>query len=99
MSEVRKHRARKADLVAGDQVGNDARSRDARGEEARQDPGLREGARTARVRTQSQRLAEPANSRTGQQEKEMPIETATGTSQCPECFADVTLTKVMQNEI
>ena len=29
----------------------------------------------------------------------MPIETATGTAQCPECFADVTLTKVMQNEI
>ena len=29
----------------------------------------------------------------------MSIETATGTAQCPECFADVTLTKVMQNEI
>lgn len=29
----------------------------------------------------------------------MPIETATGTAQCPECFADVTLTKVMQHEI
>ena len=29
----------------------------------------------------------------------MPIETASGTTQCPECFADVTLDKVMQNEI
>ena len=29
----------------------------------------------------------------------MPIETASGTAQCPECFADVTLNKVMQNEI
>ena len=29
----------------------------------------------------------------------MPIETASGTTQCPECLADVTLDKVMQNEI
>ena len=29
----------------------------------------------------------------------MPIETASGQAQCPECFADVTLNKVMQNEI
>ena len=29
----------------------------------------------------------------------MPIETASGQAQCPECFADVTLTNVMQNEI
>jgi len=29
----------------------------------------------------------------------MALPTATGTAQCPECFADVTLTKVMQNEI
>lgn len=29
----------------------------------------------------------------------MPIETASGTAQCPECLADVTLDKVMQNEI
>jgi alpha-aminoadipate/glutamate carrier protein LysW len=29
----------------------------------------------------------------------MPIETASGQAQCPECVADVTLTMVMQNEI
>lgn len=29
----------------------------------------------------------------------MPLQTATGTAQCPECLADVTLTNVMQNEI
>lgn len=29
----------------------------------------------------------------------MPIATASGTAQCPECFADLTLNKVMQNEI
>jgi alpha-aminoadipate/glutamate carrier protein LysW len=29
----------------------------------------------------------------------MPLPTATGQAQCPECFADVTLTNVMQNEI
>ena len=29
----------------------------------------------------------------------MALPTATGQAQCPECFADVTLTKVMQNEI
>jgi alpha-aminoadipate carrier protein LysW len=29
----------------------------------------------------------------------MPLPTATGTAQCPECFAEVTLTNVMQNEI
>jgi alpha-aminoadipate carrier protein LysW len=29
----------------------------------------------------------------------MAIETASGTAQCPECVADITLTKVMQNEI
>ena len=29
----------------------------------------------------------------------MSLPTATGQAQCPECFADVTLTKVMQNEI
>ena len=29
----------------------------------------------------------------------MAIQTATGQAPCPECFADVTLTKVMQNEI
>ena len=29
----------------------------------------------------------------------MALPTATGTAQCPECFADVPLTKVMQNEI
>ena len=29
----------------------------------------------------------------------MPIETASGQAQCPECFADVALNKVMQNEI
>jgi alpha-aminoadipate carrier protein LysW len=29
----------------------------------------------------------------------MSLPTATGQAQCPECFADVTLTEVMQNEI
>lgn len=29
----------------------------------------------------------------------MPIETASGQAQCPECVADITLNKVMQNEI
>jgi alpha-aminoadipate carrier protein LysW len=29
----------------------------------------------------------------------MPLPTATGQAQCPECFTDVTLTNVMQNEI
>ncbi len=29
----------------------------------------------------------------------MALPTATGTAPCPECFADVTHTKVMQNEI
>jgi alpha-aminoadipate carrier protein LysW len=29
----------------------------------------------------------------------MPIETASGQAQCPECLADVALNKVMQNEI
>ena len=29
----------------------------------------------------------------------MAVQTASGQAQCPECFADVTLTKVMQNEI
>lgn len=29
----------------------------------------------------------------------MALPTATGTAPCPECFTDVTLTKVMQNEI
>jgi alpha-aminoadipate carrier protein LysW len=29
----------------------------------------------------------------------MPLPTATGTAQCPECFADIPLTNVMQNEI
>lgn len=29
----------------------------------------------------------------------MALPTATGTAQCPECFAEVTLTAVMQNEI
>ena len=29
----------------------------------------------------------------------MPIDTASGQAQCPECLADVTLSKVMQNEI
>jgi alpha-aminoadipate/glutamate carrier protein LysW len=29
----------------------------------------------------------------------MALQTATGTAQCPECFAEVSLTNVMQNEI
>ena len=29
----------------------------------------------------------------------MALQTATGTAQCPECFAEVTLNGVMQNEI
>ena len=29
----------------------------------------------------------------------MAVQTASGQAQCPECFADVTLNKVMQNEI
>jgi alpha-aminoadipate carrier protein LysW len=29
----------------------------------------------------------------------MAVETASGQAQCPECFADITLTGVMQNEI
>jgi alpha-aminoadipate carrier protein LysW len=29
----------------------------------------------------------------------MALQTATGTAQCPECFAKVTLSGVMQNEI
>ena len=29
----------------------------------------------------------------------MALQTATGTAQCPECFAEVALTNVMQNEI
>ena len=29
----------------------------------------------------------------------MAVTTASGQAQCPECFADVTLTSVMQNEI
>jgi alpha-aminoadipate carrier protein LysW len=29
----------------------------------------------------------------------MAVETTTGQAQCPECFADVALTNVMQNEI
>jgi alpha-aminoadipate carrier protein LysW len=29
----------------------------------------------------------------------MAVETASGQAQCPECYAEVTLTNVMQNEI
>ncbi len=29
----------------------------------------------------------------------MAVQTASGQAQCPECFADVTLNNVMQNEI
>jgi alpha-aminoadipate carrier protein LysW len=29
----------------------------------------------------------------------MPVQTASGQAQCPECFADVPLNNVMQNEI
>jgi lysine biosynthesis protein LysW len=29
----------------------------------------------------------------------MAVPTASGQAQCPECFADITLTNVMQNEI
>jgi alpha-aminoadipate/glutamate carrier protein LysW len=29
----------------------------------------------------------------------MPLQTATGQTQCPECLADITLDKVMLNEI
>ena len=29
----------------------------------------------------------------------MALQTATGQAQCPECLADITLNKVMQNEI
>ena len=29
----------------------------------------------------------------------MPLQTASGQAQCPECFAEVPLTNVMQNEI
>jgi alpha-aminoadipate carrier protein LysW len=29
----------------------------------------------------------------------MALQTATGQTQCPECLADITLDKVMQNEI
>jgi len=29
----------------------------------------------------------------------MALQTATGSAQCPECLAEVTLTNVMQNEI
>jgi alpha-aminoadipate/glutamate carrier protein LysW len=29
----------------------------------------------------------------------MPLQTASGQAQCPECLAEITLTNVMQNEI
>jgi alpha-aminoadipate carrier protein LysW len=29
----------------------------------------------------------------------MPVQTVSGQAQCPECFAEVALTNVMQNEI
>ena len=29
----------------------------------------------------------------------MAVQTASGQAQCPECFADITMTEVMQNEI
>src|SRR5688572_12693318 len=93
-------RARKAGLETGDQVRVDARPRHESGEETRPEGRLRESARAARVRAQSQRLIRPTGQPAdGPSGRRMPIETASGQAQCPECFADVTLTKVMQNEI